>query len=143
MIGRPDATLCPSAMASPEASVIGLIDDSGRVVNFATPLQATEQFLKEARQNGPLEKRFRFSSDCKEAHCIHWNQAKCGLIPKLQVEAKTSTSIDEQRASYKRPCSIRANCRWWRQEGYEACAVCLIVVTDQSPLGGPVSNPVG
>jgi hypothetical protein len=126
--------LCPSAIASPEASLIGLIDSCGQVVNLGTPLRVTAKFLKEAKQSGPLEKRFRFSSRCRESLCAHWNRRECGLIPKLQKEAQASAPLNKKAAFGKRPCSIRANCRWWRQEGYEACSVCSIVVTDQSSL---------
>jgi hypothetical protein len=28
------------------------------------------------------------------------------------------------------PCPIRANCRWWQQEGQEACRRCLQIVRD-------------
>jgi hypothetical protein len=66
---------------------------------------------------------FRIAATCIEGGCMHWNGSKCRL---------TSRIIDGLPAvTDKIPaCAIRANCRWWHQEGKEACLRCQQVVRD-------------
>jgi hypothetical protein len=130
-----DMTLCPSAPATPEAMLIGLVVESGRVANLATPLTIDSAFIDAAQSQGPPEQRFRFASPCQERRCGHWTGHECGLIGQLYNFA---IEEGEELADGALPrCGIRAQCRWWHQRGRDACAVCPLVVTDtRSFIGG-------
>jgi hypothetical protein len=121
-------TLCPSAPAAPGAALIGMVGEDSRVANLGRPLPVDAGFLNAARANGPPERRFRFSSPCVDAHCAQWNGRACGLID-LVVGHVMAAGALQVRESLPR-CAIRAGCRWWRQRGAAACAVCPLIVTD-------------
>jgi hypothetical protein len=123
-----DFTRCPSAPATDGALLIGVVTADGRVANLGTPLPIDAAFIETANAHGAPEQRFRFSSPCQKQRCVHWNNRECGLIGELHTaasEAGENLSI----AALPR-CAIRADCRWWRQRGRDACAVCPLVVTD-------------
>ena len=123
--------LCPSAPAAPGAALVGVVEAGGRVVNLVTPLRIEAGFVEAAAAGPPLEKRFRFAAPCQQGRCGHWAGHQCGLIGQLRQAAADLGQGDDARALP--PCAIRAQCRWWRQSGREACAVCSLVVTDQRP----------
>jgi hypothetical protein len=119
---------CPSAPAVDGALLIGVVAADGRVVNIGTPLTIDAAFIETAVVHGAPEQRFRFSSPCVKGQCCHWNGNECGLIGGLLTSA---SEAGEKLESPTLPrCAIRARCRWWRQQGRGACAVCRLVVTD-------------
>lgn len=119
---------CPSAPAAPGATVIGMVGEEGRIVHFATRLTADTHFLENARAVDELpERRFRFSSACAENKCSQWNGSACGLIDRIAGQlAEADVATDPETP----PCVIRAECRWFLQNSYDACRVCSYVVTD-------------
>jgi len=137
-----DLTLCPSAPADEGALLIGLVATDGRVVNVRTPLPVDKEFLDNSRALGPPEARFRFSSPCHERRCSHWTGQQCKLIGEL-FDSAVQARVDLTEPDLP-PCAIRADCRWWRQRGRDACAVCRFVVTDTRPWSsdGPEQDQV-
>ncbi len=136
MSHEPESTRCPSAPATDGALLIGVVAADGRVVNVGTPLTIDAAFIEAAEAYGPPEQRFRFSSPCLKGGCRHWN-GQCGLIGELYNSA---SEAGEELAVLALPrCAIRAQCRWWRQRGRDACAVCPLVVTDTRSLAS--DNP--
>ena len=128
--------LCPSSPATPGARLTGVIEPGGRVANLPTPLPIDANFIDQARAGGPLEKRFRFSSPCVEGRCGYWTGHECGLIGKLHEAIVAQVSEPSLPA-----CAIRAECRWWRQRGRDACAICAFVVTgSEGAPGGYIST---
>jgi hypothetical protein len=123
-----DSSRCPSAPATEGALLIGVVTADGRVANLGTPLPVDAAFIETAKAHGAPEQRFRFSSPCQKERCVHWKHHECGLIGELYTAA---SEVGEDLAAAALPCcSIRADCRWWRQRGRAACAVCPLVVTD-------------
>jgi hypothetical protein len=108
--------------------LIGVVGADGQVANLGTPLPVDAAFLDAARAHGSPERRFRFSSPCAEGRCTQWDGQGCGLIDLIH-DYVTAPGALEMPGSL-RPCPIRARCRWWRQRGAVACAVCPLVVTD-------------
>jgi hypothetical protein len=120
--------LCPSAPGTPGALLIGVVEEDARVANLGTPLPVDAGFLGTAAAHGPPERRFRFSSHCVEGHCTQWDGRGCGLIDRVVGYVAAADAL-ETPATLPR-CGIRASCRWWRQTGASACAVCPLVITD-------------
>jgi hypothetical protein len=126
---------CPSAPATPGALLVGVVSADGYVLNLGTPLTIDAGFIGAASIHGPPEQRFRFSSPCLKASCARWNGHECGLIGALKESAhklpETGTKPGDPPLQR---CAIRAECRWWRQQGREACKICRLVITDTTYL---------
>ncbi len=75
-----EPALCPSAPATPGALLIGVVEETRRVANLATPIPVDDGFVEAARAHGSPERRFRFSIPCVEGRCGHWTGSACGLI---------------------------------------------------------------
>jgi hypothetical protein len=121
-------TLCPSAPAEPGAALIGVVSPDGRVAQLGTALRIDDAFLENAKAHGPLEQRFRFAAPCQERNCVNWTGSACGLIGELHRFVSAADLLVSGKPIPR--CPIRSRCRWWQQQGPEACAVCSLVVTD-------------
>jgi hypothetical protein len=123
-----EGLLCPSA--PPEwkgASVIGIVGGSGkepRVKPLAEPLAVTADVLALAEPVLPTEV-FRFAAACATERCRHYQRGACALAQK--VVQLLPAIVDDLPF-----CSVRAGCRWFRQEGRAACIRCPQVVTDNT-----------
>jgi len=119
--------LCPSARSTwPDAVVIGVVGgtaESPRVMPMEQSLAVTPQILA---MSGPVEPTevFRFASRCQAGCCKHFQNNAC------QLAAGGVQMLREVTADLPK-CSIRANCRWFRQEGAAMCRRCPQIVTDQ------------
>jgi hypothetical protein len=117
--------LCPSAPANSEhAVVLGAVlgtPAEPRVSFFAEPIPVTEQVLELALPASPTEV-FRFAAPCAEKLCSHFDGETCRLVSKI-VHGLPEVVADLPI------CRIRPSCRWWAQEGRNACLRCPQVVT--------------
>lgn len=123
---RPADLLCPSAPPDwKDAVAIGIVGGSveaPRVTSLATPVPVTEALLKLAEPVAPTEV-FRFAAPCANDGCRHYGHGACRLAAKVvQMLAPATEQLPH--------CLIRANCRWFAQEGRAACMRCPQVVTD-------------
>jgi hypothetical protein len=124
------AVLCPSATATSGALLIASVAPDGRLIRLGTPLTIDDAFVEKAIAYGPCEQRFRFASPCQERNCLNWAGSACGVITELHHAA---TEADVIATGQPLPqCQIRSHCRWWLQQGREACSVCSLVVTDST-----------
>jgi hypothetical protein len=82
----------------------------------------TDEMLALSEPVTPTEV-FRFAAPCLGTGCLHFGQQKCHLARNI---VKILPAVTEQLPS----CAIRPDCRWWQQEGKEACLRCPQVVTD-------------
>ncbi|MDT4329038.1 nitrogen fixation protein [Methylomonas sp. MED-D] len=120
--------LCPSAQPDWEGSqVIGVMTGSAEQPELAylkEALPVTDEILEMAGPVTPGEV-FRFSAPCACSGCGHYRseQSKCGLVEKV---VRWTPTVVEQLPT----CSIRSSCRWWLQEGRDACLHCPQVVTN-------------
>jgi hypothetical protein len=119
------APLCPSAEPHMEGAVIvGIVGgtvDEPRVGYLDTPQPVTDELLSRAEKFRPTE-IFRFAAKCAGDSCVHFDGTNCQLASRI-VEF-VPTVVDILPA-----CQIRSGCRWWLQEGKEACLRCPQVVT--------------
>jgi hypothetical protein len=121
----PSRQLCPSAQPDWDGSVtIGVIGGTAqepRVTHFAKSRAVTVPLLQLAAPVHPTEV-FRFAAPCLCEGCVHFGRDRCRLVERM-VELLPPV------AETPPPCPIRHDCRWWGQEGVQACLRCPQVVT--------------
>lgn len=121
---------CPSAPCAPGARLIGMRGADGRIKNLRQSLEIDQDFIARASAQGQPEARMRFSSPCVEGKCSQWTGHKCGVIENVLARlADASPAADKLP-----PCSIRGDCRWFKQRGAAACHACDLVITDQTSV---------
>jgi hypothetical protein len=121
---------CPSARCEEGATLLGIVGDEG-VVGYITPeFKIDAEFCRRALEQGRPEKRFRFAQPCIEGRCAQWSGSRCGLIELVLHSAARSGIAEtaETNVPALPPCVIRSSCRWFAQEGAQACLVCPSVV---------------
>ncbi len=122
---EPQSKSCPSAPCTEGAKVLGVINEDREVQFLNFPLPVTDGFIKSVAEAGDPEKRFRFSNKCVKSGCSQWTGTRCGVIDKVM------DGIESRYWKNHLPdCSIRDTCRWFSQNGADACRVCPLVVTD-------------
>ena len=126
--------LCPSACCHEGAILLGIVLPDGRVAFTEGRPTVDRDFVSVATSEGRRapERRFRFSSPCVQGACRQWTGTQCGVIVAAMDEARNQ---DHEAPATQElpPCGIRDDCRWFRQSGREACAVCELVVTETRP----------
>jgi hypothetical protein len=128
---RQQQTLCPSAQPDwQDAKVFAVVGgnaDAAEVAYLSAPQPVTPELLALAHPVAPAEV-FRFAAPCAGGACQHFSvgESKCRLAEKtVRWVPKAVETLP--------PCTIRAHCRWFQQEGREACMRCPQVVTN-NPL---------
>jgi len=118
--------LCPSAQPEmQEAVAFGVV--GGSVTHpllgyLAATQQVTEQLLRLSDPVAPTE-IFRFAARCAGPACQHFDGRDCQL-------AKRIVEVLPLAVTQLPPCPVRPRCRWWQQEGRQACLRCPQVVTE-------------
>jgi hypothetical protein len=119
---------CPSSMGQVGSTILGVVNPSGTIGFFEDAVEVTTEFLQEAGDLENIEKRFRFSNKCVQSGCKQWTGKECGVI-------KTVLALEGIPANSELPnCNIRANCRWFFQEGAKACNGCRYVITNTAQV---------
>lgn len=119
-----DRILCPSSKAQDGARLIGIRQDDGTVAILPQPLQINEDFILEANRSSRAEQKFRFTNKCVESGCTQWTGSRCGVADKV-ISVIHDLPVQEALPD----CGIRPQCRWFRQNGPDACRVCPFVIT--------------
>lgn len=118
--------MCPSAEPEMEGSVIfGIVTgtpEQPELVHLRETKQIPAELLALESPVKPTE-IFRIAANCIENNCQHFDGHNCRLSHRI-VEGLPQVSESLP------PCPIRANCRWWYQDGKAACLRCLQVVRD-------------
>jgi hypothetical protein len=118
--------LCPSTNPiGPDAKVFGVMTPAAeglRVGYLTEALPATAELLAAAAPANPTEV-FRAAAPCAERCCKHWDGTNCQLA--ARIRAMLDPGVSELPH-----CSIRPRCRWFRQEGRQACLRCPLVPTE-------------
>lgn len=119
---------CPSAQATAEgARIFGMITGAPDVrrVGYLTEAQpVSEKLLSLAGPAKPTE-LFRIAAPCAKGGCKHFKDRTCSLAQRIVVGLPAVVNALPA-------CQIRSTCRWFRQEGKEACFRCPQLMTDQS-----------
>jgi len=121
------ALFCPSAQPGLAGSmIIGVVEahpKASRVSHLARPVTLSGQNLAALNDDPGATARFRFGAPCQEMACTNWTGSKCRVAQQL-------VRILPARGQALPRCSLRRVCRWFEQEGAEACMRCSQVVTD-------------
>ena len=117
--------LCPSAQPGMDrCSVLGIVQrDRPRpmLLYLSAPLPATDEVLAQAAPLKPTEV-FRLSATCATHQCPHYDGTDCQLATRVvQMRPPVVDTLP--------PCIIRHECRWFSQEGRDACLRCPEVTT--------------
>jgi hypothetical protein len=126
MARRADLPLkCPSAQPGMgDVQVLGVISRDGEKAALAyldEPVAPTPEMLALAEPL-PVSHVFRLSARCEESKCTHFDGARCQLA--VRIAKMLPEVVDSLPA-----CSIRPECRWFRQEGRAACLRCPQIIT--------------
>jgi hypothetical protein len=128
---------CPSAQPdAEEARIIGIVEGTAEKPQVAY-LQKGVAVSAEMSVPPPgisATRIFRFSGKCVGSACGQFGDGQCQLGKTItQMLAPT---VDELPA-----CTIRATCRWFAENGRDACLRCPQVMTNILP-NDPVFAPV-
>src|SRR5262249_3845314 len=119
--------LCPSVPPHPTESVlIGVVSgtaDEPRVLPTKHAMPVTREIIDLPQPVAPTEV-FLFAATCCASGCIHFKKAAC------QIAARSTVLLDEVTVRLPK-CPIRAQCRWFHQEGPAICRRCPQIVTMQ------------
>jgi hypothetical protein len=121
--------LCPSGRCQPGSKLLGIISIDGEVGYVQPALDLTSAFCESANLGRDPRTRFRFAEQCAECDCAQWDDQRCQVITRVLSMDAAAPLVSDASAKLPR-CGIRHRCRWFAQEGRNACAVCPRVVTE-------------
>jgi hypothetical protein len=119
------ALKCPSAQPGMgDVQVLGVVvrdAEEPRLAYLDEAVAATPEMLEMAAPV-PVSQVFRLSARCEEKKCTHFDGTRCQLA--VRIARLLPEVVDSLPA-----CTIRPECRWFRQEGRAACLRCPQIVT--------------
>ena len=122
--------VCPSAPATAEGGVVfGVVrgDIKTRRVAYLTETVRVTTDILAATAPASANEVLRTAAPCAETGCQHFDGRNCALVQRMVTLLPVVVGSLPQ-------CGIRPHCRWWQQEGPNACVRCPQVVT-ASPSG--------
>lgn len=134
MAKPPLETTCPSAQPDMrDALVFGVINGTPAEPRVAYLRRDAVVALDALPDLGGLQPGhvFRIAAKCEQSGCVHFDGQQCALARRIvdRLDAVVDTLP---------PCQIRATCRWYAEQGAQACYRCPQVVTyaaeDQTAL---------
>lgn len=118
--------MCPSAQPEMrDARLLGVVGgtaDAPMLAYLNEPVEVSEEVLALAAGATHPADVMRFAARCEESKCCHFDGANCNLATRI---VQILPAVVEALPA----CLIRAECRWYRQEGRPACLRCPQVVT--------------
>ncbi len=126
----PSRFSCPSAQPDmAQARVIGVVSGTAAAPRIAYLKAEAVIPAAEVTMHGDLSSSevFRFAARCEEHRCSQFADGRCSLGER--IVKGTDVVVDALP-----PCTIRATCRWFAEQGEPACLRCPQVVT-LIPLG--------
>jgi hypothetical protein len=116
------APFCPSAQPQMlEPRVLGVVRD-GETSYLESHVPLTDELLALTEPVGH-SRVLRIAARCEENACTHFDGVHCRLAARIvQLLPAVTATLPA--------CLIRAECRWYRQEGRPACLRCPQIVTE-------------
>ncbi len=122
---QPSPYSCPSAQPDmQDARVIGVVSGSAAAPRIAYLKAEAVMPAAQVAMTGAVAavEVFRFAARCEEQRCAQFAGGRCSLGQRLV------DGLDAVVGSLP-PCTIRATCRWFAEQGAPACLRCPQVVT--------------
>ncbi|MBK8457982.1 MAG: nitrogen fixation protein [Phyllobacteriaceae bacterium] len=124
------ARSCPSAQPGmSDAVVLGVVetgaDGRQRVAYVEAPVPLTPELAAIAAP-ASAGKVLRLAAKCAGGQCAHFDGHDCSLVKRV-------ASMLPEAARKAPPCFLRRTCRWFTQEGVDACFRCEMIVTEFKP----------
>jgi hypothetical protein len=106
--------------------------DGARTAYLDHPVEATPEVLGMAGPVPPTQV-LRLAATCEESRCSHFDGTDCRLATRIvQLLPPVVGRLPR--------CAIRADCRWFAQEGRAACLRCPQVVTEMADAPAPLQE---
>jgi hypothetical protein len=106
-----------------EPRVLGVVRD-GDTSYLTEHVPLTDDLVALTEPVGP-SRVLRIAARCEENACTHFDGVNCRLAARIvQLLPVVTDALPA--------CLIRAECRWYRQEGRPACQRCPQIVTEFS-----------
>lgn len=118
---------CPSAQPDmPGAVVFGVVAGTANepYVRYLDQLVPVTPEVTDLAQPVEPTEVFRIGAPCAGSRCRHFDGAQCSLVQRI-------TRLLPPEAGNLPACRLRPRCRWWQEQGEEACHRCPLVVTLQ------------
>lgn len=133
-----DVIFCPSAQPGlSHSAIIGIVDkghNSESVAYLPEPVAVTDSTIV-AFTGSPVQatQLFRFAAPCEKGGCSNWTGSSCGVAQRVvQILPAVVAELPD--------CKLRPVCRWFRQEGKQACVRCPQVITDDPDFESAISR---
>lgn len=114
--------MCPSHPVETAKVVIGQRTAGGVLAFFSEPLPFPD-VAREVVSHERLHREVRLAGPCVMSACSYW-VGSCQLGRFVTESAGDSDTAPE--------CSIRGQCRWFAENGEDACGACSSVTFDSS-----------
>jgi hypothetical protein len=117
--------LCPSAQPDMEdARIFGVLSGTAAEPRIAYLEAGVAVDAEVAGRTGDLAptQLFRFAAKCEERRCSHFDGARCSLAERVVALLPVVVEMLPR-------CQIRVGCRWFAEQGGDACKRCPQVVT--------------
>lgn len=117
--------LCPSAQPDMEgARIFGVVSgspDAPRVAYLAPGLEIDGDVARGLGDLAPTQV-FRFAAKCEQGRCCHFEGERCALAQRIVSQLPVVVDLLPV-------CQVRAGCRWFAEQGGDACRRCPQVIT--------------
>jgi hypothetical protein len=117
---------CPSAQPDmADARVFGVLSgtaDEPRIAYLKPGVMVDPGALPADDRGVKVTEVFRFAARCEEHQCAHFDGSRCTLAKRIVASLPPVVETLPQ-------CQIRPECRWYAEQGREACFRCPQVVT--------------
>lgn len=120
--------LCPSGRCSAGSVLLGIMGPLGQLV-YTPRAQILDKELADRFEAAGGSARYRFAEPCVTHDCRHWSDLGCAI-----GAAGAAIGAGQENAELPH-CAIRSACRWFEQEGRNACLACPGVLRDD-PMAG-------
>src|SRR5215472_6131780 len=117
---------CPSADPDdPQAAILGVVrrDEGTARVQILPQTLPPETLTGHVPASLRRTEVLRFAAPCAEGACLHFDGERCQLADR--IVALLPPVIERLP-----PCAIRRTCRWFSQEGAEACRRCPQIISE-------------
>ena len=121
--------MCPSAPPKAGSVLLGVMGPHGRMAYLPSAPVVDDEMLETLVEDDPNATGYRFAGACLTSGCIYWAADRCHVPDKVRRDRHQAGLPAAVQADALPECAIRPACRWWQQDGPDACSLCPLVST--------------